>query len=163
MDGKNLNRINLSISLVRKLTTDGYRWLAIWNESKNYYDFVIGQRLERESFRETVLRETAWELGLDRTKDFLVSNMAQANLQFEGFLPGVKEKSEVNAAFYNVEIFRDNALLLINEDPRTIWLTSQEVCSGQTNDFHRLNPMLTFLIHKSQAVQHWESSSEKNQ
>ena len=162
MEGKNLNRISLSISLVRKLTADGFRWLAYWNESRNYFDFVIGQRLENEPFRETALRETAWELGLDRSRDFLVSNMAQANLSFDGYLPDVKEKSNVSVAFYNVEIYRDDALYRVNEDSRNIWLTSQEVCSGRTDDFQPLNPLLTFLIHKSQAVQHWESSTGKN-
>ncbi len=162
MEGKNLNRINLSISLVRKLTADGFRWLAFWNADREYYDFVIGQRLDDEPFRETTLRETAWELGLDRTRDFLVSNMAQANLAFQGYLPGIKEKVDVTVAFYNVEIYREDALFQVNEDSRNTWLTSQEICSGQTDEFQPINPLLTFLIHKSQAVQHWESSTGKN-
>ena len=71
VDDLTAKHLHLSIALVRNPRDDMVRWLATWNESKKVFDFIIGQRLQNESFRETVTRETAWALNLDRSKDFI--------------------------------------------------------------------------------------------
>lgn len=59
-----------SYALVRKVENDSIRWLTI-RTTPGEIDLVHGQRLEKESFRETAAREVAWQLGLNRRAIFL--------------------------------------------------------------------------------------------
>jgi len=151
-------RYNISIGLIRKFTENGWRWLASWNASKNYFDFITSECLEDESSREAITREVAWTLGLDRGRDILVCNMAQSNLEFVDKIPGDKFAAEMKVAFYNVELYRENAVRQVDALSNTAWLTSQEICEGKTSDNLLMNPRLTYLIARSQVIQHWESS-----
>lgn len=161
MDESFLEDLNLAVALVRYGSPRGCRWLAVWDQRRKHYDFVVGQQLGEESFRETVLREVSWELRLDRRRDFLVSNMAQANLQLAGDFPGLAAPARsLRVAFYNVELYRAEALSQLNRDPRGCWLSSQEICCGIANDDRTLNPLLVELVRRSQVIQPWESSIE---
>jgi len=112
-----MDRVSLAVTLIRNSSNQLVRWLARRNQSTNELEFVIGVRLENESFREAAIREVAWELHLDRSRDFLVSNMAQMNLEFVDRLPGWYDKNHNVVSFYNVEIYRREALTQIDADP----------------------------------------------
>ena len=149
--------MDISIGLVRQVAAAGIRWLAVWDATHKHYRFVVADRLEGELRRETITREVAWQLNLDRHREFLVSNMAQANLEFEGVVPGEITPRLVRATFYNVEIFRETAKAIINANRECRWMTSQEICEGVAVDGRALDPLLVFLVNQSQVIQPWES------
>ncbi len=150
---------NISIGLIRRMREDGWRWLARWNQPRGYFDFVTADCLEGETAREAIGREVAWVLDLDRSRDILVCNMAQCNLQFVECLPGQTMETSMKVAFYNVELYRSNAVEKVNSNTENAWLASQEICDGRTKDNLLLNPILKYLVGKSGVIQHWESSA----
>ena len=154
-----MQNVYLSIALIRKTYNQSLRWLARLDPSTKQFGFVIGERLESESFRETTIREVAWELMLDRQRDFLVSNMAQMNLEFIDRMPGHHEKSHVVASFYNVEVYRKDIVTKLENDSGNFWVTSEEICNGVSQCGRHFDPMVPYLINRSSVIQYWESSS----
>lgn len=153
-----MEKLHLAVALVRNQTKDGVRWLARWNDSRQHLEFILGERLEGERFRETIVREVAWELGLDREQDMLVSNMAQLNMQFVDRLPRGYSAADVTVAFYNVLPYGQSALDQITEDEFNFWVTSEEICAGVSNSGRPFDPMVTYLVDRSEVIQSWESS-----
>ncbi len=154
-----MEKISFSVALIRKTYNQSLRWLARLDKSKKHLVFVVGRRLQEESFRETTIREVAWELMLDRQRDFLVSNMAQMNLEFIDQLPGRFEKSHVRVSFYNVEVYRKEVVEELENDPDNFWVTSEEICNGKTRCGRRFDPIVPYLVNRSSVIQYWESSS----
>jgi len=154
-----MENTSLAVALIRKSYNQQLCWLARLDKSQQQLEFVIGERLEGESFRETTIREVAWLMQLDRKRDFLVSNMAQMNLEFVDQLPGQFQKSHVQVSFYNVEIYRKEIVQVLEKDPNNFWVTSDEICDGRTRCGRKFNPIVPYLINRSNVIQHWESSS----
>ena len=153
-----MDKVSLAVTLIRSTSNQTLRWLARLNEFTMQLEFVVGERLEKESFHETAIREVAWELDLDRTRDFLVANMAQHNLEFVDQLPGWFSKNHLLVSFYNVEIYRREVLDALEQDSRNFWVTSDEICKGVTQCGCRFDPIIPYLINRSNVIQHWESS-----
>lgn len=154
-----MENVCLSVALIRKTYNQRLRWLARFNQSTKQLEFVIGERLEEESFRETIVREVAWELMLDRQRDFLVSNMAQMNLEFTDRTPGSFEQRHVVVAFYNVEVYRKDIVTKLRNDSLNFWVTSDEICNGVSQCGRKFDPLVPYLINRSSVIQYWESSS----
>ncbi len=154
-----MESVCLSVALIRKTYNQSLRWLARFNPATKQLGFVIGERLGQESFRETTIREVAWELELDRQRDFLVSNMAQLNLEFIDRIPGHYEKSRVAVSFYNVEVYRKEVVTALESDRANFWVTSEEICNGATRGGRRFDPLVPYLVNRSNVIQYWESSS----
>ncbi len=152
-----MHKVEIAIALVRSTVPGSLHWLVKHGQSGRKPGFIIGQRLENESFRDTIKREVAWELGLDRKRDFLVSSMAQINSEFVDRLPGHLEESHVLASFYNVEVYRSQVLEQLDADRSCFWVDSGEVCDGVTRQGQILDPIVPYLINRSSAIQHWES------
>ena len=150
---------DISIALIRRLSDEGWRWLARWDNRQSCFDFVTALRLEGESAREAISREVAWTLDLNRGRDILVCNMAQCNLEFIDYLPGDNFETKTKVAFYNVELYGSEAVERVNSVAENAWLTSQEICDGRTSEQLPLNPLLAYLVAKSGVIQHWESST----
>ncbi len=153
-----MEKISLSVSLIRNTSSESVRWLARVNEGTSELDFVIAQRLGNESFRESAIREVAWELRLDRECDFLVSSESQLNLEFVDRLPRWFEKHHVLASFFNVSIYSDEALNSLKHDPRNVWVRSDEIRNGATDCGRRLHPIVPYLINRSNVIRPGESS-----
>ena len=49
-----MEKIHLAVALLRNQTKDGVRWLARWNDCRKNLEFILGDRLEGERFRETI-------------------------------------------------------------------------------------------------------------
>ncbi|MFK7767778.1 MAG: hypothetical protein AB8B55_11195 [Mariniblastus sp.] len=154
-----MDKLAFSVALIRKTQNQTVRWLARLNPTTLMLDFVIAQRLESETFRESATREVAWQLGLDRQRDFLVSNMAQVNLEFIDMLPSHFEKTNNKISFYNVEIYRQKVAEQLDSDPSNIWVNSEEICNGVTDSGRKFNPVVQYLINRSNVIQSWESFS----
>lgn len=157
-----MQKLELSVALIRRNDPDGTRWLARLSADESSLEFVVATRLENETFRESVTREVAWVLELDRQRDFLVSNMAQMNLEFYDALPGQFEDTHTLVSFYNVEVYRNAVLEQLSQDTQNFWVTSDEICSGVTRQGTEFDPLVTYLINRSSVIQHWESSPGKS-
>ena len=151
-----MDKLEIGVALIRKID-QRIRWLGKLNHTKQQIDFVIAERLEKESWRESVMREVAWDLAIDRRRDFVVSNMAQLNVQVEVMLPGRAEQTSVACAFYNVELYRKAALAQIERNENFVWLTSKEICDGETEDGVKMNPLILILNERAKVIQYWES------
>ncbi len=157
-----MQKLDLSVALIRRNEKETMRWLARSKPNRSLFSFVIADRLGKESFRETAIREVAWELGLNRHRDFLVSNMAQMNLEFVDQLPGQFDKTHVVVSFYNVEIYRSEVTKRLQKDPRNHWVTSEEICAGVSNEGVLFDPVVPYLINRSHVIQNWESFSRRD-
>lgn len=152
------------IALVRNFSTGNMlRWLGVYNRATQRINFISGQRLEGESFRESVMREVAWNLDVDRNSDFLASKMAQLNLEFvEALVEGEKAR-HYHVAFYNVEVYRERVLEKVADRDDLIWVTSDEICAGKTKLGITFDPLLVALLKRSDVIQHWESSDSRQE
>jgi len=154
-----MDSLEIGVALIRKIDQQ-ILWLGKLNEEGSRIDFVIAERLEKESWRETIMREVAWQLEIDRRRDIVVSNMAQLNVDFETTMPGTSTAlTRINCAFYNVELYRKAALEKIKQNQAFVWLTSKEICSGVTESGIALNPLVILLNEKAKVIQHWESDA----
>lgn len=151
-----MDKLEIGVALIRKIDRR-VRWLGKFDRARKQIDFVIAERLEKESWRESVMREVAWELAIDRRRDFVVSNMAQLNVQLDANLPGYLEQTKISCAFYNVELYRKAALAQVEKNENLVWLTSNEICDGVTEDGVKLNPLIMLLNEQAKVIQHWES------
>lgn len=157
-----MQKLQWAVALIRTHFNNERRWLAtrtrgvFRNEPK--LSFIMAERLENESFREALFREVAWELELDRRRDFLVSNMAQLNMELIERLPGQTQTTHSLVSFYNVDIYRGSVCRRLARDSNVCWLDSSEVCDGVTRHGQILDPLVPWLINRSNVIQHWESS-----
>lgn len=144
-----------SYALVRKVENDSIRWLTL-RTAPGEIDLIHGQRLEKESFRETATREVAWQLGLNRDRDFLVSTMATLNMEYEGLLPGMEQSQYIAVAFFPVDVYRSAVLQQLDENSRVLWLSSAQFCSGISSSGERLNAATLQLVNRFEIVQPWQ-------
>ena len=151
-----MKRIEIGVALIRNLN-ERVRWLGKLDQTKKQVNFVIAKRLEKESWREAVTREVAWELEIDRKRDFLVSNMAQLNIQLDMVLPSDSEPTNIACAFYNVELYRKSVVEEVDQNENFIWLTSHDICNGKTASGIELDWLVYTLIEETDVIQYWES------
>lgn len=147
------------IALIRTYdSSQMLRWLAVYCRQKRALNFVMGDRIGKEAFRETVIRETAWQLEIERN-DFLTSKMAQLNLEFREVLSHSSIEVHYHVAFYNVEVYRSHVLDVIRDRRDLVWVTSDEICRGKTSLGVPFDSTLRQLIHRSGVIQHWDSAN----
>lgn len=141
-----------SIALFRHPEQLEHLWLARWDSRRRQFDFVKAERLEHESFRECLDRELAWTLQLRRGKDYLISSMARLHLEAPLRLPNEDEDSLIEVEFYIVDFYGRAGRAVIEEDPATRWLSSDEVLSGVTADGKPVAPSLVTLLTKADVI-----------
>lgn len=146
-----------SIALIRREHEGKSKWLARAEANQpNVLNFISAPRLGSESFRDTILREAAWELNLDPKRDLLVSSMAQLNLEFVAQLPNETDETHVGASFFMVQIYGKRALRQVESDPTNHWLSSSEVCNGHALSGEKLTPRLLFLLNRAKVINAWD-------
>lgn len=153
-----MKKIELVVSLVRHQHEKKIHWLARRTPGKPNIEFIVSQRLENESPRETVAREVAWTWELQRKTDFLVASMAQLNLEFIDEIPGAIGKHQVAVSFFNVEIYRRQVIEQLDHNSHCIWLGSDEICNHRTKSGSPIDPLFVALNQRGQVIQHWESN-----
>ena len=146
-----------AVALIRNIEDGKNKWLArVVPGNPSRVNFVSTQRLQQESFRESIRREVAWILDLDGRRDILVSNMAQLNLEFVACLPEDESESKVAVSFFLVDIFRRAAFAKVNQDRSNRWLSSQEVCAGESVDGIEFDPRTLFLLDRAKVINPWD-------
>lgn len=150
-----MNKVFQSIALVKRIEGEHNKMLLRWQASQNRWEFVVADRLNKESFRESITREVAWQLDLDRKSDFLVSSMAQLSMEYVETLPN-DTTQHVAVAFYPVHIYRRTVLQFLSDDPSNRWLSAAEICQGETADGQHIHPRIVAWINKWSVVQPWQ-------
>lgn len=150
-----MDKLFQSVALIHQSDGDRIKLLLNWQADSNWWAFIVAQRLNRESFRESVTREVAWQLNLDRKTDFLVSNMAQLSMEYVETLADDSHR-HVAVAFYHVHLFRQSAFQTVSRDPSNRWISASEVCDGKTNDGQTIDPRVVSWINKWSVVQPWQ-------
>ena len=148
----------LAVALVQNMHNGRTRWLLNQSsgESKRELNFIVGERLEQESFRESVTREVAWQLGLDRNRDFIVSNMAQLSVEFVEIDSEAGQERHIALAFYSVHVGKRNILDAIDEVPSTTWVSAAKICAGVTSEGKPIQSDVVEWINKYEVVRPWQ-------
>ncbi len=145
-----------SVALVRKIECNRTFWLLNWNQRSHQWQFVSGDRLGKESFRETATREVAWQLKLSRQKDFIVSSMAQLSMEYVGRLPAEHFEKHIAVAFYCVDIYRNSVLDKLANNHGILWVSAADICSGETTSGEPIDVLVVHWINKWRILQPWQ-------
>ena len=144
-----------SVALIRHTDKDSnIRWLVKWHEGQKQWNLIRGERLESESFREVIVREVAWELDLERNKEFAVSKMPSLCMEYVGTLPNLSEESHIAVAFYLVPIYQNDVMDKLQRDG-LLWVSSGELCNGKTDDGFPIDPLAISWINRWEVVRPW--------
>ncbi len=122
-----------AVALIRHPVEVERRWLAIWDENRSHFDFAITQRLDDESYRESLDREIAWCFPLRRGKDYLISSVARIHLDTALMLGQLTSPTLFSVGMFVVDLFGKRAAQRIEDDSTTLWLSSNELLTGKTN------------------------------
>jgi hypothetical protein len=146
-----------AIALIRRDGTGGRdEWLTLWNAGRGCYQFVEAYKLDDESFRQSLIREVAWETGLRTGKDFLVAGGARARVQFAEVDRCQAEPIWFVVEFYLVELMGHRQRRVLAEHDRVAWLTAEEVQAGTARDGRPLCPRLRSLLKQADILQPWQ-------
>lgn len=145
---------HLGIGLIYRPTPHGNQYLVCQLDNADVWTPFISERLERESFRETVTREIAWQLDLDRDKDFVVSNMAVGSHEF------VEKEFNVDhhvaIAFYRARLFTEFSRNKIESNANCRWVSSKELCAGQLEDGQPFDSDFVDWVNRWSVIRPWE-------
>ncbi len=145
-----------SVALFKKISDDSASYLLHRPTNDDPWQFIVGDRLSRESFRETAIREVAWQLKLDRHKDFIVSAMAQLSMESIDTIDCSGTQEHLAVAFYPVHVYRDEVFQLLEANPRLRWVSPAEICAGKTRDGEPIEPRVVAWIKKWDVLPAWQ-------
>lgn len=150
-----MEKVFRSVALIQSFDEEKSQFLLKLNAGRNQLDFVVGERLEKESFREAITREVSWQLDLERNRDFLVSNMAQLSMEYTGVVPGDVSERKIAVAFYLVHLYGKSARSQVKDSKITQWVTAAEICHGRTNLGTEIDPISVHWINRWEILQAW--------
>lgn len=145
------------IALIRHCREgDHPAWLLVADPRRPGLRWIHARQLGNESPRESIAREIAWQLGLDRNRDFLVSSMARLNLEPGGpwldQLPADLQDSQ-GLVFLTVEIYREEALEKLRQNSRCLWLEPERILAGHSSCGIAVQPAWARLIGQTGVIQ----------
>lgn len=119
-----------------------------------YWELPWFDRLERESYRETIARELDWQFGLDRKKDFIVCSTPWLNLVVESttFEVTSREQALAEGAFgifeiYPIQLYGRRARGILDELANVQFLQRQQLNKySQSGGFTRQTESLLELL-----------------
>ena len=137
-----------SIALVRHPDDIERRWLAIWNDKRQHFEFLTSHRLEHETFRDSVDRAIGWNLQLRRGKDYIVSSVPRLHLD-------LAERSAADpqsVEFFVVDIYGGSGRVTVDNNPQTSWLSNEELLRGTTASGQAIDPWLVALLRQADVL-----------
>lgn len=138
-----------SIALIRHHEQPEQHWLAFWKESEQHFSFVVAERLEKESWRECLDRDLAWELNLRRGKDYLISSMARLHFEEATVDRESSEPAKLEIEFYVVDPYGKAGRAAFDSLPDARWLSNDELRSGRSTDGKEIDSWLVELLRKA--------------
>lgn len=141
-----------SIALVRRWFGEEERWLARWDDRTHLLDFVRAERLEGESYRESIDREVAWALRLERNRDYIVSSTPRLHFQAPLDVPGQCEPVFYVVQFFVVDLYGRHAARALDADVLNRWCRPMELKAGHTVDGRPIAPGLQTLLARTELI-----------
>ncbi|MCA9107538.1 MAG: hypothetical protein R3B96_14910 [Pirellulaceae bacterium] len=126
-----------AVGLIRQVTDEGPLWLVRFNPATECSEFIESERLEQESYRDSLYREIDWRLGLDRKRDYLLSSVPRLHLEISPcgrvhpphtFHPAANNYGRLE--LYAAEVYREATLDAIAADPLNCWTRPVEIYAG---------------------------------
>lgn len=151
-----MEKLFVSVALIRDMTETPSRLLLRRDPASGEWRFVVGERLQSESFRETIVRETAWQLELDPQSDLLVSDMAQLSVESIEKQPGSAEPLHLAIAFYPVHLYGRAAKARLNTSEHVGWFTSREILAGRCDQGTAIDPRVVAWLKQWEVLQPWQ-------
>lgn len=150
-----MKKQHLSVGIVQRIVDEAMEVLLVFDSKRKTWGFIVGDRLEQESFRETILREVAWKFELDRKKDFLVAHMPLLSVETIEATEDSYEETHYKVEFYPIHLYRKQAIREISKKTEFKWFTCREICSGQTDDGTPIDAQLVRWLNKWHVIQPW--------
>lgn len=155
-----MKRKYCSVALIQRVEDDRLHYLlrnSTTSDSRSdFLRFVMADRLDSESFRETAIREVAWQLSLDRKSDFVVANMAQRCIEAVTNETGEFESVHLAIAFYPVHLYKREIVERFHHDAFWRWCSCPEIVAGRTNSGEVIDPEVVGWLRNWNVVQPWE-------
>ncbi len=145
-----------AVALVRHPMEAATRWLTRWDSGSQQLQMIMADRLVNETAREAIDRELAWELRLDRRRDYLVSSVARLNFAQTVVLPGSTTPRDIRAEFFIVNPYGQRAVELFVNDANNFWLTREELFHGVSEDGRCVSVFTTELLRAADVIGHSE-------
>jgi hypothetical protein len=150
-----MEQLALTIGLIQKVEMGQLFLLLQWSQQQQRWRFVSGQRIERESFRDTIIREVAWQLDLDRQRDFVVASVPQLSVESLEQIPGEDREVTMFVQFFCIHLYGRASVEKVEQDPNLKWFTCAEICQGFTHEGDTIEPAIVEWLNKWQVVQPW--------
>jgi len=123
-----------SIALIRREAETQTLWLAQWNESRDSFSFVGGDKHDDESFRECLIREIAEVLGLHEGRNVLVASAPLEHLEYTEVSRSTGELTEYIIELFDVALTGSGTCSTIDANPANRWLSEPEIMAEACND-----------------------------
>ncbi|MCA8986493.1 MAG: hypothetical protein KDA78_02560 [Planctomycetaceae bacterium] len=141
-----------SLALIRNRDAPEQEWLLFWEEQNQQYETIVAHRLERESFRECLDREIAWQLDWRRGKDYLISHMARLHIEQELQLPGDEKPLFYLVEAIVVDPYGKATREAIRHHESAVWLKAADLYQGTTSTGKAIDPRLVALITRFELI-----------
>ncbi len=141
-----------SVALIRHPEHEEQQWLLKWSEPRQHYRMVTAERLEGESYRDCIDREIAWDLALQRNKDYLISSMSRLHIEEIMQVSGDCSETFFILEFFAADLYGKTSKSQIEADQTTRWISSREVLNGVTHTGERIDPYLVALLNKYELI-----------
>lgn len=143
-----------AFGLVRTLVKDAFRYVSIDVGGK--LDFVRAPRLEGTSFKESLDKAVAEQLGLRYKKDYITSGVPRIHLNSRlcGSLceTGSDEPRWYICEFFVVSLYGRQWQSALESRQDVVWLSSRDVVRGHAPDGRRLANDIVELMKTGEVI-----------
>ena len=148
----------LAVALIRECSSEGTRHLIRRPNPSQPWQFIRTPRLEGESDRHALSREVALQLGLENSRDILVSTMAQLTIEDDVDIQvaAPDQPSRLSISFYPVQLYGPELRRSLKNSQDLYWANAEEICAGQTQANGPIDPQVVKWIRRWDIIQHWE-------
>ena len=141
-----MNKFVGAFALICRDAADQSQFLTCWNERTHQLEFVAAERLEGETYRDSLLRELGWTLRVDANRQLVISHAPRIHLNCP-----VEISCGTPPTFYVIEFylgfpFGRSGADAIAANPNVAWLSPEELHSGQAADGRTFSPVQRLLL-----------------
>lgn len=122
-----------SMALVRRNVAGDERWLAVWDQQAGVLRLPLARRGESDTYRTCLHQVLEDLLGLDRSRDYLISGLSRGHFQAPIEWPGELQPQWVIVEFFAVDLYGSQSRDRLERLPHTCWLTMSEIARGATD------------------------------
>lgn len=122
-----------AIALIRRRIGDVQKWL-VFQPRETVFELIQAVGLEQESLRESLSREIAWRLELERDKDYIISSVPRLHLEDplgRHAAPGEPEPKVEVVEFYLVELYGSNGRDKVDQNPNVHWWGADQLITAE--------------------------------